>query len=114
MIAKVNRKDCERDGFSTAYFSIDHDDPIECRKDVLKKKSKLLVNMITKSFRPVPSQISGIELKDARKEWNSTPELNEKLLDGVVSVAVQTLRGKQACNAIEFDDMDTALYAYLH
>ena len=70
--------------------------------------------MITKSFRPVPSQISGIELKDARKEWNSTPELNEKLLDGVVSVAVQTLRGKQACNAIEFDDMIRERYTHTY
>jgi len=105
MLEEVEEKEHERAGYSTAYFSIDHDEPDHVRKSIYKSKAKGIVNMITKDFRPVPSQISGMELKDAREIWNSKVDQDTDLLDGVVGVAAQVLRGKQACNAIEFDDM---------
>lgn len=87
------------------YAIIDEDDSSEVRKKTIKLRNQAVTDIIKSAFKPVPTQISGTELKDAKDEWREGSESYHPELEGVLDVAYNVLQAKQACSAIEFDDM---------
>ena len=85
------------------YLYLDFDSPEEIKK-MINSHKKSFTEILHKKMRPIPRQISGIEIDEYREELRNKFKDSGKW-EFVIGLSMKVLNIKQSCSAIEFDDM---------